>query len=580
MARRRKRLVDLVRDATFLARKDEHLLASHDPFPWPGLEALRERFRAVDGDADARRDVALELERGLRAHPPSDFLGELQADLRKLGPPGSFERVAGFARTYFRHYAGPRAGEPFVFDPFQADFLREFCRRRKNGRRVYTVALWMLPKGNGKTPTAAVLGTEALVSSLDAPEVYDVAGSRDQADICQSFARANIEDGKLAAWLDVGSDVIRCDEHRGEYEILSSDGDLAAGINPTAFIADELWLFLHRKQREAWNSGVKALPKRAGRSWALGISTAGYTKDSLLGEMYDAVMAHPQLELREDGFLQVLRDEGSRFLFWGHGVPDGVDADIEDPALVRAVNPAPWIEPGDLLAELHQPGTDESDWRRLHLNQWTLTKRSWLSSGIWARLSSATQIPEGAEILLGIDAARTWDTTSVAWAWVAPDGRKVTRAHVWSVRPNVPHHTFVPGGELVNEELVEPFVAELAKRYLIRGIALDPRYLNAEAKHLADAGFTVVKVEPWSAPMQDAVALFEKDVLAGAIKHDGDRVVSLHMDAIDSERRPDGAKKIGKRSERNPIDAGIALILANYLSAIELPAQHRSWRPL
>ena len=51
------------------------------------------------------------------------------------------------------------------------------------------------------------------------------------------------------------------------------------------------------------------------------------------------------------------------------------------------------------------------------------------------------------------------------------------------------------------------------------------------------------------------------------------------MDAIDSERRPDGSKKIGKRDERNPIDAGIALILANYLTAVELPLD-ASWRPL
>ncbi len=577
MARRRKRLVDLVRDGTFLARKDEHLLGAHDPLPWRELERLRGEFRAAE-DAAERRTVALELEHGIRSYPASRYLGDLQAELAKLGPPGSYERVSRFARRYFRHYAGPEAGKPFVFRRFQSDFLREFTRRRRDGRRVYTVGIWMLPKGNGKTPTAAVLGTEALVSNLDAAEVYNVAGRKDQADICHSFAKANIEDGPLSAWLEVGSEVVHYPEHRGEYEILPSEGDLTAGINPTAFVADELWLFLYRKQREAWNSGVKALPKRAGQSWALGISTAGYTKDSLLGEIYDGVMAHPGLELHRDGFLQVLRDEDSGFLFWGHGVPDSLDVDIEDPALVRAVNPAPWIDPRALLADLRQPGTDENDWQRLHLNRWTLTKQSWMASGIWSRLRSEAQIPEGAEILVGIDAARTWDTTSVGWLWVTPEGQKLTRSQVWSVRSNVPHHTFVPGGELVNEELVEPFVHELSKRYRIAGIALDPRYLNAEAKHLADAGFTVVKVEPQSAAMGDAVALFEKDALSERLAHSGDRVLALHVDAIDSERRPDGSKKIGKRSDANPIDAAISLILANWLTTVELRVQESSWR--
>ncbi len=165
--------------------------------------------------------------------------------------------------------------------------------------------------------------------------------------------------------------------------------------------------------------------------------------------------------------------------------------------------------------------------------------------------------------------------------WVDPEGRKVGRAHVWSVRSRVPHHQFIASGELVNEELVEPFIHELAQRYRIRAIALDPRYLNAEAKHLADAGFTVVKVEPQSAAMQDAVALFEKDALAQRFAHDGDRVVAAHVEAIDAMRRVDGSKKIGKRNEGQPIDAGIALILANYLTELDLPDQtQRSWRPL
>lgn len=547
------------------------------PLPWPGLEDYRLRAFTANGDV---RTVSLELEQALRQPDGiTRTLGSLQVELRKLGPPGSYKRLAGFARRYFRHYAGPEAGKPFVFARFQADFLREFTRQRKDGQRFYSVGLWLVPKGNGKTPTAAVLGTEALVSQIDAPQVFNVAGSKDQADRCHSFAKRNIEDGPLSAWLTVSNEMIRCAEHRGEYAILSSDGDLSAGINPSAFVADELWNFLYRKQRESWNSGVEGLIKRAPHSWALGITTAGYTKDSILGERYDAAIQHPGLELRNDGFLQVLRDEASGFLFWCHGIPDGADVDIEDPAIVRAVNPAPWIDPRAVIALLHQPGADENDWRRLHCNQWTKTKRAWLgSSGIWGRLRSDAQIPEGAEITIGVDCARTHDTTSVSWEWVTPEGHKVTRAHVWSARKTAPHHTLVEG-EMVPEEIVEPFIYALARRYRIRGIACDPRYFNTEAGHLTNKGFIVVKVEPWSKAMGNAVVAFEKDVLGGKIEHDGDRVVSLHLDAIDAERRPDGSKKIGKRSN-DPIDAGMALVLANYLTTIELPVPVvRSWRP-
>lgn len=588
---RRKRLIDAVRDASFIARKDEHLLAQRDPLPWPALEELRLDYLAAPldcgdrkhGECDkrCRRAIGLSLEHGLRADGPELYVGTLAEAMASLpGKVGSFKHLAAFAERYFRHFAGPRAGESFRFDPYQAAFLTEFMRRRPDGRRVYSVGLLILPKGNGKTPLAAVLGTYALCTSTDsAAEVYNVAGSRDQAAICFDFARRNIETSELLAWLDFSRGTIRSVSDHGEYEILSSDGNLAAGVQPTAAVLDEIYQYRHQAERELYAQLVGGLPKRAGQAFALSITTPGWTKDSLLGEMYDAAIAHPEIEHREDGFLRVLRDEESGFLAWMYGVPEGMDVPLDDISVLDRVNPAPWLDSDDLLAQLRQPGADENDWRRLHRAEWTLAKSSWISSGIWARLKSETQIPEGAEILVGIDAARTFDTTSVAWQWISPEGRKVQRAHVWSVRRNVPHHTFVDGGELVNEELIEPFVHELNQRYKVRAIALDPRYLNAEAKHLSDAGFEVIKVEPHSKIMGDAVVQQEKDVLSAVVEHDGDRVVQLHMDAVEVRRADDGAKKIGKRAEGVPIDAAIASILANSLALVELPGPS-GWRPM
>ena len=566
MAQRRKRLVDLVRDETFLARKDEHLLAGLERLPWRELERFRRRYRAAP--LPGRRDISLELEHSLRELGPAALLGDLRTELDRLGPRDSFERLQRFAPRFFRHQEGRLHGRPYHFPPNHEAFLREFWRRDRYGRRIYQVGLLMEPKGCSKTPSASVLGTYALVDEEDSPKVSVIAGAKYQAEFGHAFASKNIQQGPLAAWLSVANQRIEYPANWGEFAILSADGDLAAGINPSSGIFDELWLFRFRHQREAWNSQVKALHKRSGRSYALAISTAGFDKQTLLGEIYDAALNHPRLEVLDDGYHFRLRDVDAGFLFWSHQIPD--EADIEDPAVIRRGTPAPWVKPRDLLRELNRPDTDELDWRRLHGNQWTKTRTAWLASGVWARLRSETQIPEGAEINVGIDAARTWDTTSVGWQWISPEGRKVSRAHVWSVRPNVPHHTFVDGGELVNEELVEPFIYMLANRYRVRGIALDPRYLNAEAKHLADDGFVVVKVEPQSTAMQDAVAQFEKDALSGRIAHDGDPVVAAHIEAVDAARRPDGSKRIGKRAENQPIDAAISQILAGYLAEQEL----------
>jgi phage terminase large subunit-like protein len=569
VGRRRKSLVDVVRDETFLARKDEYLLRGKNKLPWKDLDRFRRQFLAAAGDAE-RREISLELERGLRELGPAAYLGDLQAELDKLGPRDSFERLERFAPRFFRHQVGPLFGRRYHFPPNHKAFLREFWRRDRHGRRIYQVGLLMEPKGCSKTPTSAVLGTYTAVDELDSPDVFAIAGSKDQADIGHTFAKVNIEEGALAAWLNVGTRTIEYPANRGEFEILSSDGNLSAGALPAGAIFDELFLFTYQHHREAWNSQTKALHKRSGRAWVLGISTAGFDKQTLLGEIYDAAIDDPRIEERAHGFHLVLRDEKNGFLFWCHQAPD--DADIEDPKVIRAATPAPWVKPRDLLRELGRADTDELDWRRLHLNQWTKTKRAWFPSGVWERLKGDSQIPEGAEITVGIDCARTHDTTSVSWAWVNPEtGRKVERSHVWSLRRRAPHHVLVDADELDNENLVEPFVHELNRVYRVRGAAFDPRYFSTEARHLAAAGLTMIEVFPQSAAMTDAVTWFERDTLTGRIEHDGDPVVKAHIDAIDVVRTADGSKKIGKRSQEHAIDAGTSSILANYLTEIELP---------
>lgn len=576
MARRRKALVDLVRDGTFLARKDERLLAGRDELPWPALEDYRSSYRSAP--VDVRREVALSLERDLRTEDAQTrLLGELQRELRRCGPAGSFRQLDRFAQRFFRHQKGALASpdgrwqtaQPYVFPSNHRAFLKEFWRRDKHGRRVYQVGLLMEPKGCSKTPTAAVLGTHAVCSETDAPSVYQIAGSKDQAGFGHEFAQWNVLQGALAAWMETAGGALLVPEHWGEFEILSAEGDLSAGANPLAGIFDELFLFRHRHQREAWNSQAQALHKRSGRSWVLGISTAGYDKQTLLGEMYDAALADPRLEERDGGYHLRLRDRENGFLFWCHQIP--LDADIEDPDVIRRATPAAWVDPGDLLRELGRPDVDELDWRRLHGNQWTRARQAWISGRAWTLLRGDSEIPDGAEIFVGIDAARSFDTTAAAWCWISPEGRRVVRSHVWSVRQDAPHHTYVRGGELVNEELVEPFLAQLSDRYTVRGIAFDPRYFSSEARHLSEDGHMVVEIQPWGGAMGDAVVIFEKACLAGAVEHDGDRVLAAHIEAIDADKRPDGSKKIGKRSRAYPIDAGIASVLAHYLSTLDLP---------
>ena len=89
----------------------------------------------------------------------------------------------------------------------------------------------------------------------------------------------------------------------------------------------------------------------------------------------------------------------------------------------RASNPASWIEERELGRNLHSPGLSELDFRRLHLNQWTAARDSWLPDGTWASLQSEEKIPKGAEVYIGVDVGLMHDTTAVSWAHRLKDGR-------------------------------------------------------------------------------------------------------------------------------------------------------------
>ncbi len=574
--RPRKRLLDHVLSGTFLARQHGELLGSSGDLPWPGFAALQIEYRQARSVPE-QRAVALDFERLVRGvRTQADKLGiaplanSLSDEIAALGPPNSIRQVTAFFPRFLRHYqASASAGKPFVLAPFQRSFLSEFWRRDRYGRRVYQVGLLGVPKGSGKTPFAAGLGLHALVTGEHSPDVYGIAGSKQQARIAQSFANRWVDDGDLNQWCTPGR-TIRCPERHGAYTILSSDGRLAQGVSPTAAIVDEWWIFDHARERETFTALAQALHKREGDSWLLAITTAGWNLRSQLGETYTTALNHPKLETHRNGHLLVLRDSDAGFLMHWYGLPDGSTADIENPKLVRACNPAGWVSPRALIRELHRPDTDENDWRRLHLNQWTSARQAWLPTGCWAALASDADIPDDATVYAGVDVGWTHDSTAVAIAHRTSDGRIVLRSHVWTTDPDDPalraaHGAdtiqLVPGGKM-RLGLVEDHLRALRRRYTLAEIAYDPSYFGRSAETLEQEGFTMVEFLPFSAPMRAAWTAFYQAALEGTITHNRDPVLTAHVDAAAADRTESGWK-VRKLKSTNRIDALAAAVIAH-----------------
>ena len=124
---------------------------------------------------------------------------------------------------------------------------------------------------------------------------------------------------------------------------LSADAALQHGLNPSANIIDELHAHRDGALYTALTTGTLAREQ----PFTLWITTAGARR---LVPRRD-VRGHGDRagELEDRGTLRIYRDRVNGTLIWWYGAPD--DADIEDPAVWRAANPASWLQDGKELGQ-------------------------------------------------------------------------------------------------------------------------------------------------------------------------------------------------------------------------------------
>lgn len=584
MGRPGKSLEQLVRDEGFRWKRHRELLEDEN-VGWKALARIQERYRQADNEFE-RAAIARDFEQAIPEVLASSRRKELVLDdeLAKLGPPGSADRAVKFFPRFLWIPRGPLTGRRFRLRPkFQEPFVRDLYERDKNHRRSYTRAVLGIAVGNGKTPLGTGLGLLETVDNLiPKGAVYGVSTSREQAgsdpnDLSRMHALARywVEEGDLRTWVKPGSS-ITCAERRSFFKILPSEGRRGFGVDPSFGIFEELGAFIYPSERAAYDAVVRRLGKRGPRMAAVcAITNAGWDKGSLLGEMFDAALKHPDIEAydhrgkpTDDVWCRlILRDREGGFLLHWWGAHE--DADLENPAVLGAVNPLlSKASVGDLLRDLRAPDTDEGEWRRNHGNQWTVAKDAWLPLGTWARLTDKrAEIPPGAEISVAVDAAYSWDTTAVVIAWTRPkDGRVILQSRVWTLRPDAPGHVQVKGPTLDNERLVEPYIlGELRSQFRIKHVVYDPNKFLTEGKHLDEGGLIVAQLPPASNKMREAENAFYRAAKDGGIAHDGDEVLKAHVDATAGERRHDGNWRVGRLFGRaRPIDACIAAIMAYY----------------
>ena len=179
---------------------------------------------------------------------------------------------------------------------------------------------------------------------------------------------------------------------------------------------------------------------------------------------------------------------------------------------------------------------------------WTGGQSPFIGPDEWDACNGEPDIPEGAEVILGVDASIRHDSTAICV--VRKDG-EVYHA-MWKVC------TPKRGDEISLGE-VEQFIRDLADYFTVRSVVYDRHYAWHMAQRLDEEGIPMVE---WVYVRNAAATRVVHDLVTHRrLRHGGDDVARRHALAAEVKERENGLI-ISKRASRDPIDALVALSMA------------------
>ena len=479
------------------------------------------------------------------------------------GFPTDGRRVGAWLETYCRHTKGTQfAGQPLKLEAWQQDYVDELFRLDEDGRRVYASSLLLLPRKNGKSTLAAGLALYMLCADGESsPEVFLAANSKEQAGAVFRQMRDIVQTGPLMDWVTPMRAHLESPDNLGIARVVSADARLQHGTNPSTAVLDELWAARSMELLEAFESGTSA----RSQPLTLIISTVGHEKETPLHDLHMAAFDKPEelREVRNDGFLNIVRDEEAGFLWWLYGPPFDSDGrygvDLDDPDVWVKSNPASWVTKSVLQKQRDKPSLRLSEFQRFAVNAWSESEDFWLPQGSWDACREGFEpIEDGALVTLGVDLGLKRDRSSV----VIVRRRMVDEtphfdaiAHVWDP-PADESQTF-------DINVIRDFIRECADKYTIERIALDPWRLEETGNYLYDAlQLEVIRYDMgWARTAPATEGLYDA-ITAKRLHHDGDPLFAAHVAAGATTTNDKGQFRLTKRKATNPIDALVALMMA------------------
>lgn len=460
---------------------------------------------------------------------------------------GRGDHVVSFTAEYIRQTMGRWAGQPLLLEQYQQDLLNELYLEDENGKRVYREALIGLSRKNGKSTMCAAIALYELLYGEPGGQIFSAAASRDQARIVFDTAKKFVKESpKLQDYLTVMRDCIVCNQTDSIYRVLSADGALQHGLNPSMVIIDELHAWTRPSQIELYYALTTGSLARESPLF-ISITTAGYDRDSICWQQYDRGKA-----LEVVGGVDAMRKEGYLFRWWE--APAGCD--VTDLKAAKQANPASWITEERL--EIEAKKLPSNVYRQVHLGQWVDSAGDWLPPEAWGEcVEQDAVIPLGGEVWLGVDIGVRHDSSAVVVLHPREDGKVVVEARIWDA----------PGdGGSIDLGSIEAHIQRLSNEYTVRGVGFDPRFFERSSQFLSSIGLWMVEFDQSVRRMTEATVLLHSAIKEKRVVHHGyNHKFNKHVQSGAVLETEGNLFRLSKGKSGAKIDALIALAIGYFV---------------
>lgn len=484
------------------------------------------------------------------------------------------------------HLKGKEAkrGETLRLEPWQRFIIGSaYGWLRADGLRRYRTVWVEVARKNGKSTLLYPAGLHGLILDGEAgAEVYSVATKRDQAKLIWSLARrAVVKVGDLADLITPYAFHLEESESFGKFEAVSADADTLDGLNPSVALCDEIHKWRGRALWDVIETGMGA--REQPLLWA--ITTAGDEgEEDVYGQEHNHTVQVLEGVIEDDsrfGFIAAIDpdDDWTDSRVWVKANPNlGISVQAEE--IARLVKKAQRM-PAAVNAVL-----------RLRLGRRTQDADAWIPLPVWdagCDPRATWESLSGFPCFAGLDLASTSDFAALAlifpltedwqpapdvqrpalWAylfrlWMPTTGRGHREEKLREIAAPWVADGWVQDteGDVIDHSRIEADILDVSRRFDLRGLAFDPFNATMLATRLQEEGIEVAKFPQSMTQFAEPTRLFESDLLAGLVRHDGSPAVRWMANNVVLVTNGAGHRMPARKRSRNKIDAVVAAVMA------------------